>query len=57
MSGSLLTQAGPRLRQLLGFFYFDNLSLYIRSTLDSGTVRMLMDDEAQFVQNFLTVIG
>jgi len=42
---------------VLGFLYFDNLSLYIRSTLDVGTIRMLMADEAQFVQNFLTVIG
>lgn len=42
---------------VVGFLYFDNLSLYIRSTLDVGTIRLLMDDEAQFIQNFLTVIG
>jgi len=42
---------------VLGFLYFDNLSLYIRSTLDIGTIRLLMEDEAQFIQNFLTVIG
>ncbi len=42
---------------VLGFLYFDNLSLYIRGTLDIGTIRILMADEAQFIQNFLTVIG
>ena len=42
---------------VLGFFYFDNLSIYIRSQLDLGAVRILMQDEAQFIQNFLTVIG
>ena len=42
---------------VVGFLYFDNLSLYIRSTLDIGTIRLLMEDEAQFIQNFLTVIG
>ncbi|KOO22419.1 hypothetical protein Ctob_000514 [Chrysochromulina tobinii] len=40
-----------------GFVYFDNLSLYIRSTLDVGTIRILQEDDAQFIQNFLTVIG
>ena len=42
---------------VFGFLYFDNLSLFIRSTLDVGTIRLLMADEAQFIQNFLTVIG
>ena len=41
----------------LGFLYFDDLSLAIRSLLDVGTIRILMADEAQFIQNFLTVIG
>ena len=40
-----------------GFLYFDNLSLFIRSTLDVGTIRILQEDDAQFIQNFLTVIG
>ena len=31
--------------------------LYIRSTLDVGTIRILQEDDAQFIQNFLTVIG
>uniref|UniRef100_A0A7S3S7L4 Uncharacterized protein n=1 Tax=Emiliania huxleyi TaxID=2903 RepID=A0A7S3S7L4_EMIHU len=42
---------------VLGLLYFDNVSLYIRSLLDVGAIGMLMADEAQFVQNFLTVIG
>ena len=42
---------------VIGFVYFDNLSLYIRSTLDIGTIRILQADDAQFIQNFLTVIG
>ena len=42
---------------IVGFVYFDNLSLYIRSTLDIGTIRILQADDAQFIQNFLTVIG
>ena len=41
----------------LGFLFFDDLSLTIRSLLDVGTIRILMADEAQFIQNFLTVIG
>ena len=32
-------------------------SLFIRSTLDVGTIRILQEDDAQFIQNFLTVIG
>lgn len=39
----------------LGFFNFDNISLYIRSYFDASTMRILMLDDAQFVQNFLTV--
>ena len=39
------------------YIYFDNLSLFIRSTLDAGAIQVLAADEAQFVQNFLTVIG
>ena len=42
---------------IVGFLYFDNLSLFIRSTLDLGTIRILQADDAQFIQNFLTVIG
>ena len=44
---------------LLGFLYFDNLSLYLSSTLDSNTLRILASDNAsgQFVQNFLIVAG
>lgn len=42
---------------ILGLLYFDNVSLYIRSLLDVGAIGMLMADEAQFIQNFLTVIG
>lgn len=42
---------------ILGFVYFDNISIYIRSTLEIDTIRILMEDEAQFIQNFLTVIG
>ena len=45
------------LATIIGFVYFDNLSLYIRSTLDLGTIRILQADDAQFIQNFLTVIG
>jgi hypothetical protein len=45
------------LATIIGFVYFDNLSLYIRSTLDIGTIRILQADDAQFIQNFLTVIG
>lgn len=45
------------LATLIGFAYFDNLSLLIRSTLDIGTIRILQADDAQFIQNFLTVIG
>jgi len=55
---TLLRVAMPTiLATVFGFFYFDNLSLFIRSFLDTGTVNMLMEDDAQFVQNFLTVIG
>ena len=42
---------------IVGFLYFDNLSIAIRSTLDLGTIRILQADDAQFIQNFLTVIG
>ena len=42
---------------VLGLLYYDNLSLLIRSLLDGRTLGVLMADEAQFVQNFLTVIG
>ena len=42
---------------VLGLIYYDNLSLLIRSLLDGRTLGVLMADEAQFVQNFLTVIG
>ena len=44
---------------LLGFLYFDNFSLYLSSTLDSDTLRILASDNAsgQFVQNFLIVAG
>ena len=42
---------------VIGFLYFDNLSLYIRSTLDVASIRILQADDAQFIQNFLTVIG
>eukprot|EP00908_Phaeocystis_cordata_P015513 Transcript_26668.p2 GENE.Transcript_26668~~Transcript_26668.p2 ORF type:complete len:285 (+),score=112.91 Transcript_26668:55-909(+) len=45
------------LATVLGLFYYDNLSLLIRSVLDGRTLRVLMADEAQFIQNFLTVIG
>ena len=41
----------------LAYVYFDNLSLFIRSTLDAGTIRVVAADEAQFVQNFLTSMG
>jgi hypothetical protein len=42
-----------------GFLYFDNISLYISSTLDVETLRVLGSDNAngQFVQNFLIVAG
>jgi len=41
-----------------GFLYFDNLSLYISSTLDVESVGVLAQDNdtGQFVQNFLVVI-
>ena len=39
------------------YIYFDNLSLFIRSTLDAGAIQVLAADEAQFVQNFLTTMG
>eukprot|EP00966_Prymnesium_polylepis_P246856 5708843-Prymnesium_polylepis.1 len=39
---------------LAGFYNFDNISLYICSFLDAGTLRVLMFDDAQFIQNFLT---
>ena len=42
---------------VMGLLYYDNLSLLIRSLLDGRTLGVLMADEAQFVQNFLTVIG
>ena len=57
-TSTLLRVALPTLiATLMGFVYFDNLSLYIRSTLDVSTVRILQEDDAQFIQNFLTVIG
>ena len=42
---------------VFGFLYFDNISLFIRGALDGSAIRVLMADEAQFIQNFLTVIG
>jgi len=47
------------LAALLGFLYFDNLSLYLSSTLDNDTLRILANDNAngQFVQNFLISAG
>lgn len=42
---------------VIGFVYFDNISLMIRSTLDVGTINILQEDNAQFIQNFLTVVG
>ena len=41
----------------LAYVYFDNLSLFIRSTFEDGTIRVVAADEAQFVQNFLTSMG
>ena len=40
---------------LFGLDNFDNLSLFIRSSQEVGALRMLLLDDAQFVQNFLTV--
>ena len=40
---------------LLGLYNFDNLSLFIRSTQEIDSLRMVLLDDAQFVQNFLTV--
>ena len=57
-ASTLLRVAFPTvLSSLFGLYYFDNIALYIRSVLDVGTIGMLMADDAQFVQNFLTVIG
>lgn len=42
---------------IIGAVYFDNISLYVRSLLDTSSVAILEFDESQFVQNFLTVIG
>ena len=42
---------------VFGLLYFDNISLFIRGALDGSAIRVLMADEAQFIQNFLTVIG
>ena len=57
-TSTLLRVALPTvIATIVGFLYFDNLSLYIRSTLDIGTIRILQADDAQFIQNFLTVIG
>ena len=47
------------LAAVAGFFYFDNLSLYISSTLDVRTLSVLArdNDSGQFIQNFTTVAG
>ena len=42
----------------LGFFYFDNLSLFIGSGLENDALEVLSNDDqtGQFVQNYLVVI-
>ena len=60
VTSTLLRIGTPSLlAALLGFLYFDNLSLYLSSTLDNDTLRILANDNAngQFVQNFLIVAG
>lgn len=42
---------------VLGVLYFDNITALVMRSLDKGGLAMVMTDESQFIQNFLTVIG
>jgi hypothetical protein len=42
---------------ILGVLYFDNITAFVMRSLDAGGLVMVMQDESQFIQNFLTVIG
>jgi hypothetical protein len=42
---------------VLGVLYFDNITEIVLRSLDAGGLKMVMRDESQFIQNFLTVIG
>lgn len=42
---------------ILGVLYFDNITGWVMSSLDKGGLEMVMTDQSQFIQNFLTVIG
>ncbi|KAJ1633371.1 hypothetical protein T492DRAFT_546902 [Pavlovales sp. CCMP2436] len=42
---------------VLGVLYFDNITAFVMRSLDAGGLVMVMQDESQFIQNFLTVIG
>lgn len=37
----------------VGFFFFDEVALFIRSNLGDEDVRFLFNDDAQYIQNFL----
>mmetsp|Transcript_142648 Transcript_142648/g.273970 ORF Transcript_142648/g.273970 Transcript_142648/m.273970 type:complete len:438 (+) Transcript_142648:82-1395(+) len=45
------------LASLFGYFFFDEIINYLNSRLDEGSVKILLSDDTQYIQNFITVMG
>ena len=57
--GTLLRVALPSLlAAVLGYAYFDNISLFLYNNwLSAGEIQFLSSDEVQFIPSFLQVLG
>lgn len=45
------------LASLFGYFFFDEITNYLNTNLDEGSVKILLSDDTQYIQNFITVMG